>query len=77
MGEHYTKATKECDVYCTRCDMITRHRVDGGRRGPCLACIARIEAEIASPTGGLSKAQQRRKAKNEKACQNPTLFEVM
>jgi hypothetical protein len=39
MPEHYTKNTLECTAYCGKCQRMTQHRVDGGRRGPCLECI--------------------------------------
>lgn len=43
MPEHFTKATLECTAYCARCSKDTQHRVDGGRRGPCLECIRKLE----------------------------------
>ena len=39
MGEHYTKNTLETTAYCGKCGEFTQHRVDGGRRGPCLQCL--------------------------------------
>lgn len=36
MPEHYTKNTLECTAWCRVCQKHTQHRVDGGRRGPCL-----------------------------------------
>lgn len=36
MPEHYTKNTLEATVWCNKCNRMTQHRVDGGRRGPCL-----------------------------------------
>jgi len=36
MPEHFTKNTLECTAYCKRCQRDTQHRVDGGRRGPCI-----------------------------------------
>jgi hypothetical protein len=39
MGEHYTKNTLETTAYCRKCQRDTQHRVDSGRRGPCLECI--------------------------------------
>lgn len=45
MSEHYTKSTVEATVWCNPCGKVTRHRVDNGRRGPCLECIAKREQE--------------------------------
>lgn len=39
MPEHYTKGTLETTAYCGRCGKFTQHRVDAGRRGPCLECL--------------------------------------
>jgi hypothetical protein len=47
MPEHFTRNTLECTAYCRKCSAFTQHRVDGGRRGPCLACIARLEKQNA------------------------------
>jgi hypothetical protein len=48
MPEHYTKNTVSCTVWCNRCNKATEHRVDNGRRGPCMQCLKRLEAESAS-----------------------------
>jgi hypothetical protein len=45
MGEHYTRNAFECTAWCNRCRRDTQHRVDGGRRGPCLECIKKRELE--------------------------------
>lgn len=66
MPEHYTRNTLETTAWCPTCGRSTQHRVDGGRRGPCL--------EHAAPE--LSKAQQRRRAAEELRRQNPTLFDT-
>jgi hypothetical protein len=71
MPEHYTRNTLEVTAWCARCQRDTQHRVDGGRRGPCLECLARLDAAGAQ----LSKAQLARRKKAEKARQNPSLFE--
>jgi hypothetical protein len=39
MTIHYTKNTMEVTAWCAKCQRDTQHRVDGGRRGPCLECI--------------------------------------
>jgi hypothetical protein len=33
---HYTKATVSAQVWCNVCGRETEHRIDNGRRGPCL-----------------------------------------
>lgn len=65
MPEHYTKNTLECTVWCKKCQRFTQHRVDGGRRGPCL------EHE-AAPLSAKQLAEQK---KREKEAKNPRLFE--
>lgn len=42
MPEHYTKATLEVSVWCRACGKHTMHRVDSGRRGPCLECLRKL-----------------------------------
>jgi len=44
MKEHYTKNTIEVHAWCKKCQKRTFHRVDDGRKGPCLDCIKRLEA---------------------------------
>jgi hypothetical protein len=46
MSEHFTKNTVEARLWCRKCYKLTMHRIDAGRKGPCLDCIARGEAEI-------------------------------
>jgi hypothetical protein len=41
MPEHYTKNTVSASFYCPKCGRETEHRIDGGRRGPCLVCLAK------------------------------------
>jgi hypothetical protein len=65
MAEHYTKNTLECTAWCGKCQRDTQHRVDGGRRGPCLE----------HGSGGPSKKQLAAKEKREKRAMNPGLFE--
>jgi len=64
LSEHFTRGTLECTAYCNKCEDFTQHRVDGGRRGPCLKCIERLEQRIARVKG----------EKAEHARQNPSLF---
>ena len=73
MPEHFTRNTLECTAWCNPCGGMTQHRVDDGRRGPCLACMAKAEKRIAAD-GGWSKAQLAKKKKDEQERQNPKLF---
>jgi hypothetical protein len=43
---HYTKNTESCRVWCNKCSRITEHRVDNGRRGPCLEHQTPVRAKI-------------------------------
>jgi hypothetical protein len=47
--EHFTKATVSASFWCKRHGKPTMHRVDGGRRGPCLLCMAELDAEAKKP----------------------------
>lgn len=49
MSEHYTRNTISADAWCNRCQKETAHRIDGGRKGPCLACLARLATEHRDP----------------------------
>lgn len=44
MTEHFTRATVSSAFYCGKCGKVTQHRIDSGRKGPCLDCIARYDA---------------------------------
>ena len=68
MPEHFTKNTLGCTAWCARCDRMTQHRVDGGRRGPCI--------DPAHPVREFSQAQLARQKKEQREKQQPTLFEV-
>lgn len=41
MPEHFNKQTVEATVWCNPCGKPTPHRIDDGRRGPCLICMAK------------------------------------
>jgi hypothetical protein len=45
MPQHYTKSTIEVSVWCSPCHKTTMHRVDHGRRGPCIECMAKLDAQ--------------------------------
>jgi hypothetical protein len=49
MPEHYTKSTVEASCWCLKCGKPTPHRIDDGRRGPCLVCLGAPHAPTASP----------------------------
>jgi hypothetical protein len=46
MTEHYTRNTTDCLAWCEHCRRLTQHRVDGGRRGPCLEHETPVRAKI-------------------------------
>jgi|SRR5215475_12268966 len=48
-NQHYTKSTVQAKLYCRKCGDWTMHRVDGGRKGPCLKCMARWERILKQP----------------------------
>lgn len=68
MAEHYTKNTLECTAWCKRCQRMTQHRVEGGRRGPCIDPRHSVQE--------LTQAQLARKQKAEREAQQPSLFGV-
>jgi len=47
MTQHYTKLTVEASHWCGKCAKNTIHRVDQGRIGPCLPCMAKFDREKA------------------------------
>lgn len=47
MSEHYTLNTVSAAGWCARCQKETQHRIDRGRKGPCLNCIDKLEIERA------------------------------
>jgi hypothetical protein len=51
MPEHYTKNTLQVTVWCNRCGKVTPHRVDDGRRGPCLTCVENLTRKLAQQIG--------------------------
>ena len=74
MPEHWTRNTLEVTAYCNKCADFTQHRVDGGRRGPCIACIDRLilKSQVQRIRKGLEQEQR-----EEHDRQNPTLFESL
>lgn len=41
--KHHPRNTVSIQKWCGKCLAHTPHRVDGGREGPCLRCIDRME----------------------------------
>lgn len=47
MSEHYSKQTVSISAFCLKCNKTTEHRVDDGRKGPCMRCIEKRQIEHA------------------------------
>jgi len=45
MPEHFPRRTVSAEFYCGKCGKRTQHRIDDHRKGPCLECIAKLEAQ--------------------------------
>lgn len=45
MTQHFTRNTVSAEFWCAKCQRFTQHRIDDCRKGPCLGCIARLEAQ--------------------------------
>jgi hypothetical protein len=43
MSEHFSRNTVSASFYCGRCKKFTQHRIDSGRKGPCLDCIEKYD----------------------------------
>jgi hypothetical protein len=71
MSEHYTRNTSEATEWCNKCNAMTQHRIDGGRRGPCLKCLAKRErdSEFQRIKEGIEETEKR-----EREQENPKLF---
>lgn len=67
--EHYTRNTETVTAYCLKCRAFTEHRVDQGRKGPCL--------DPAHPVHGERSGRAAAKAKEPKPEKEKTgdLFE--
>ena len=51
MTQHYSRFTVSAAHWCSKCKKTTQHRIDfvnelrsGGKLGPCLECIAKLDA---------------------------------
>jgi hypothetical protein len=47
MPEHYTRNTTSVWLWCDKCRRLTEHRVDDGRRGPCLEHSVQVKEKVA------------------------------
>lgn len=47
MTQHFTRNTVSAAFHCAKCGKSTQHRIDNGRKGPCLECIAHLAVEHA------------------------------
>ena len=45
MTQHFTHSTVSASFWCGKCSSYTQHRIDSGRKGPCLDCMAKYDAE--------------------------------
>ena len=43
--EHFPRSTVSQSLWCNKCQKHTQHRIDDGRKGPCLVCIEKLEAQ--------------------------------
>jgi hypothetical protein len=48
MPHHFTKSTVSAVFWCKKCARETEHRVLGGRRGPCVVCLAKLDSDAAA-----------------------------
>lgn len=46
MSEHFTRNTISAAFWCGKCARETPHRIDSGRKGPRLDCMARSERQL-------------------------------
>lgn len=46
MPEHYTRNTESATAWCNKCNRMTTHRVDDGRKGPCLEHETPVRAKL-------------------------------
>jgi len=45
MTQHFTRNTVSAAHWCGKCKKPTQHRIDDRRKGPCLECIAKLDAQ--------------------------------
>lgn len=57
MAEHYPRSTDWIMAECRKCGKQTAHRVDDRRKGPCLNCLERWNAEHEAAAKKPSRSQ--------------------
>ena len=45
MTQHFTRNTVSASHWCGKCQKQTQHRIDKGRKGPCIPCSERADEE--------------------------------
>lgn len=59
MTQHFTHNTVSATFYCGKCGKPTAHRIDSGRKGPCLECMAKYDAaQLGKPKPEAEKQQE-------------------
>ena len=58
MTQHFTRNTVSASHWCGKCGKSTQHRIDDKRLGPCLECIAKLEAQHANAPKVEAEKQQ-------------------
>jgi len=58
MTEHFTRNTVSSGFYCGKCGKVTQHRIDRGRKGPCLECITKLDAKHVEPKKKEERSKQ-------------------
>lgn len=59
MTQHFTRSTVSASFHCGKCGRFTQHRIDSGRKGPCLDCIAKLDAQhAAAPKQDIARQQE-------------------
>jgi len=58
MTQHFTRLTVSAAFHCGKCGRATQHRIDNGRKGPCLECIVRLEKQHAEKPKAEEAKQQ-------------------
>lgn len=58
MTQHFTLNTVSASFWCGKCSRFTQHRIDSGRKGPCLDCIAKLEAQHGKTPKPAAEAEQ-------------------
>lgn len=54
MAEHYTRNTESVTAWCNKCQRFTEHRVDNGRKGPCMEHETPVKPKPQTPPAATS-----------------------